>query len=135
MNLEIQNIVHNELKAKLIEWNADWGCAVVMETKTGEIKAICNLRRANRDGSDYTESDEYVLHKMVEPGSTFKIASALAYLEKRNGDDNKTYPILYHEIGLLNLFKIFIYSFKFCFIIFQRNYQIVLNDKMPMEPD
>ena len=97
LNLEIQNIVHNELKAKLIEWNADWGCAVVMETKTGEIKAICNLRRANRDGSDYTESDEYVLHKMVEPGSTFKIASALAYLEKKHGDDNMTYPILYHE--------------------------------------
>lgn len=97
LNLEIQNIVHNELKAKLIEWNADWGCAVVMETKTGEIKALCNLRRANRDGSDYTESDEYVLHKMVEPGSTFKIASALAYLEKRNGNDNETYPILYHE--------------------------------------
>ena len=97
LNLEIQNIVHNELKAKLIEWNADWGCAVVMETKTGEVKAICNLRRANRDGSDYTESDEYVLHKMVEPGSTFKIASALAYLEKKHGDDNQTYPILYHE--------------------------------------
>ena len=97
LDLEIQSIVHNELKAKLIEWNAEWGCAAVMETKTGEIKAICNLRRANRDGSDYTESDEYMLHKMVEPGSTFKIASALAYLEQRHGEDNQTYPILYHE--------------------------------------
>ncbi len=97
LNLEIQNIVHNELNAKLIEWNADWGCAVVMETKTGEIKAICNLRRANRDGTQYTESDEYVLNKMVEPGSTFKIASALAYLEQRNGDDSKAYHILCHD--------------------------------------
>lgn len=95
LNLEIQNIVHNELKAKLIEQNAEWGCAVVMETQTGEIKALCNLRRANRDGSDYTESDEYVLHKMVEPGSTFKIASALAYLEQRNGDDSQSYEMLY----------------------------------------
>ncbi|MBO4655123.1 MAG: penicillin-binding protein 2 [Bacteroidales bacterium] len=97
LNLEIQNIVHNELKAKLMEWNADWGCAIVMETKTGEIKAICNLRRANKEGTQYTESDEYALHKMVEPGSTFKIASALAYLEKKHGDDNHIYPILYHE--------------------------------------
>ena len=97
LNLEIQNIVHNELNAKLIEWNADWGCAVVMETKTGEIKALCNLRRANKEGTKYTESDEYVLNKMVEPGSTFKIASALAFLEKKHGDDNQTYPILYHE--------------------------------------
>ncbi len=97
LNLDIQNIVHNELKATLMEKNAEWGCAVVMETETGEIKAICNLRRASKDGSQYTESDEYVLHKMVEPGSTFKIASALAYLEKRNGDDNEKYPILYHK--------------------------------------
>ena len=97
LNLEIQNIVHNELKAKLIEQNAEWGCAVVMETKTGEIKAICNLRRTSQDGSNYTESDEYVLNKMVEPGSTFKIASALAYLEQRNGDDNKTYHIKCHN--------------------------------------
>lgn len=94
INLEIQNIVHNELKNKLIEQNAEWGCAMVMETKTGEIKAICNLRRANREGTQYTESDEYALHKMVEPGSTFKIASALAYLEQKNGDDSRTYPIL-----------------------------------------
>lgn len=99
LNLEIQNIVHNELKAKLIEWKADWGCAVVMETKTGEIKALCNLRRADKEGTKYTESDEYVLHKMVEPGSTFKLASALAYLEKNNGNDNKQHPILYHEFS------------------------------------
>lgn len=97
LNLEIQNIVHSELKAKLMEWNADWGCAIVMETQTGEIKALCNLRRANKEGTQYTESDEYALHKMVEPGSTFKIASALAYLEKKHGDDNKTYHILCHN--------------------------------------
>jgi cell division protein FtsI (penicillin-binding protein 3) len=97
LNLDIQNIVHNELNATLIQWNADWGCAVVMETKTGEIKAICNLRRANKEGTLYTESDEYALHKMVEPGSTFKIASALAYLEKKHGDDNQTYHILRHK--------------------------------------
>lgn len=96
LNLEIQNIVHNELQAKLIEQNAEWGCAIVMETHTGEVKAICNLRRANAEGTQYTESDEYALHKMVEPGSTFKIASSLAYLEEMKGDDNHTYPILSH---------------------------------------
>lgn len=102
INYEIQNIVHNELITKLKEQNAEWGCAVVMETETGEIKAICNLRRTNRDGSDYTESDEYALHKMVEPGSTFKIASALAYLEQRHGDDNKTYHIMCHDFERKN---------------------------------
>ncbi|MEG2071083.1 MAG: penicillin-binding transpeptidase domain-containing protein, partial [Bacteroidales bacterium] len=96
LNLEIQNIVHNELQKKLIEQNADWGCAVVMETKTGEIKAISNLRRADKDGLVYSESMEYALHAMVEPGSTFKLASVLAYLEKIEDDTSKQYPILAH---------------------------------------
>ncbi len=56
IKLEIQHAVHNELSRKLTELNAEWGCAIVMETKTGEIKAISNLRRAASDGSYYTES-------------------------------------------------------------------------------
>lgn len=95
LNIEIQNIVHNELKNELIKRHATWGCAVIMETHTGEIKAICNLRRAGRDSTCYTESNEYVLHAMVEPGSTFKLASSLVYLNKTKGKDDKTYDMAY----------------------------------------
>lgn len=97
INIEIQYIVHNELKSKLVELHAEWGCAIVMETKTGEIKAITNLRRNGKDSTDYTESYEYALHAMVEPGSTFKLASALAYLNKTGGKDSKIYPMAYNE--------------------------------------
>ena len=97
IKLEIQNAVHNELSKKLSELNAEWGCAIVMETKTGEIKAISNLRRAAPDASSYTESMEYALNAKVEPGSTFKLASLLAYLEKMPNDTAKTYPIYNHE--------------------------------------
>lgn len=96
IDLEIQNIVHNELSKKLTEVNAEWGCAIVMETQTGEIKAISNLRRAAADGSYYTESMEYGLNAKVEPGSTFKLASLLSYLEKVKDDDKRTYPMFNH---------------------------------------
>lgn len=97
LKLEIQNAVHNELSRKLSELNAEWGCAIVMETKTGEIKAISNLRRAAPDASLYSESMEYALNAKVEPGSTFKLASLLAYLEKIPNDTAKTYPIYNNE--------------------------------------
>ena len=93
IKLEIQHAVHNELSRKLSELNAEWGCAIVMETKTGEIKAISNLRRAAADASSYTESMEYALDAKVEPGSTFKLASLLAYLEKTPNDTVGRYPI------------------------------------------
>ena len=96
IRLEIQHAVHNELSRKLSELNAEWGCAIVMETKTGEIKAISNLRRAAADASYYTESMEYALDAKVEPGSTFKLASLLAYLEKNDDDTSKVYPIYNH---------------------------------------
>jgi cell division protein FtsI (penicillin-binding protein 3) len=96
IKLEIQHAVHNELSRKLSELNAEWGCAIVMETKTGEIKAISNLRRAAPDASYYTESMEYALNAKVEPGSTFKLASLLAYLEKVPNDTIGRYPIYNH---------------------------------------
>lgn len=97
INLEIQNAVHNELAQRLTELRAEWGCAIVMETKTGEIKAISNLRRDDTSCTVYSESNEYALNAKVEPGSTFKLASLLAYFEKGGKDDaNTTYPMFCH---------------------------------------
>ena len=64
-----------------------------METKTGEIKAISNLRRSANDPTYYNESMEYALNAKVEPGSTFKLASLLAYLEKVPNDTVGRYRI------------------------------------------
>ena len=93
IKLEVQHAVHNELSRKLSELGAEWGCAIVMETKTGEIKAISNLRRSANDPSYYNESMEYALNAKVEPGSTFKLASLLAYLEKVPNDTVGRYRI------------------------------------------
>jgi cell division protein FtsI (penicillin-binding protein 3) len=43
----------------LQEYEADHGCVVVMETKTGKVRAIANLGRAN-DGT-YYETTNYAV--------------------------------------------------------------------------
>lgn len=96
LNLEIQNAVHNELSKKLEELNAEWGCVIVMETKTGEIKAMSNLRRTPGAANYYSESMEYALNAKVEPGSTFKLASLLAFMEKKSNDTACIYPMFNH---------------------------------------
>ena len=64
---------------KMIESESQYGTAIVMETKTGKIKAIANLGR-QKDGS-YWEDDNYAL-RVTEPGSTIKLATLLSVLEK-----------------------------------------------------
>lgn len=103
INLEMQNIVHNELQKTLVNSKAEWGCAVVMETATGEIKAIANLTRDENDETVYRDGvHNYLLTAMVEPGSTFKLASLLAYLENVKDDSTRIYPIMAHTFSVPN---------------------------------
>jgi cell division protein FtsI (penicillin-binding protein 3) len=53
----------------MAENECETGTAIVMEVKTGKIKAIANLGR-QKDGS-YMEDSNYAITKS-EPGSTFK---------------------------------------------------------------
>jgi len=87
LNLEIQNIVHNALLEQCQQAHPAWGCAVVMETSTGDIKGISNFeRKINGNDTSYVETRNYAMvAEVAEPGSTFKLASLLAYLEKTNG--------------------------------------------------
>ncbi len=80
INVKLQDIVESSLYEQLMEERADWGTAILMEVKTGEIKAIANLGRSN---DDYYESDNFALgHRgCFEPGSSFKLVSLMAALE------------------------------------------------------
>ena len=51
LNLDIQYIAYQCLMDKLLVNNAEWGTVVVMETKTGGIKAISNLTRTGTEGN------------------------------------------------------------------------------------
>ena len=78
INIDFQEIAENALLEKLKELDAESGTAVVMEVKTGEIKAIANLGKSNGEWNEYLN---YALSDMSEPGSTFKVASMMVALE------------------------------------------------------
>lgn len=80
INVKMQDIVESSLYKQLHNSNADWGTAILMEVKTGKIKAIANLGKGT---GDYYENDNYALgHRgCYEPGSTFKLVSLMAALE------------------------------------------------------
>ena len=89
IDVYIQDIAHHALLKQLEHYSADHGCVVVMETKTGHIKAISNLGRAN-DGS-YYETQNYAITESHEPGSTFKLVDLIAVLDDKKADTSTVY--------------------------------------------
>ena len=79
IDINIQDIAHHALLAQLEKYKADHGCVIVMETKTGEVKAISNLG-ITEDGK-YYERLNYAIGESHEPGSTFKLMSLVAAIE------------------------------------------------------
>jgi len=79
IDLDLQDATENALYKQLSKHKAHHGCAVVMEVKTGDIKAIANLEI----GSDglYHETYNYAVGESTEPGSTFKLMSMIVALE------------------------------------------------------
>lgn len=79
IDINIQDVAENALYEQLKKHQAGWGCVVLMEVKTGEIRAIANLSRF--DTADYRENYNYAIGHSTEPGSTFKLASLMAAME------------------------------------------------------
>jgi cell division protein FtsI (penicillin-binding protein 3) len=79
IDVDMQDICEKALVDKLQELNAMVGVAVLMEVKTGEVKAIVNMTRG-KDGK-YHEIRNNAISDMMEPGSTFKTASIMVALE------------------------------------------------------
>jgi cell division protein FtsI (penicillin-binding protein 3) len=89
IDVYVQDIAHHALLKQLVEYDADHGCVVVMETKTGAVKAISNLGRAT-DGS-YYETINYAVGESHEPGSTFKLLDLIALIDDNKIDTSKVY--------------------------------------------
>ncbi len=83
---EIQEVAHNELERQLKNQGAKSGCVIVMDVKTGFIKAIVNLTRF--ENGECFESYNYAYGHKEVPGSTFKLASLMAALEDEKIDIN-----------------------------------------------
>lgn len=83
-----QSVTEKALYSAMVRNNAEKGCAIVMETSTGKIKALANLGR-NPDykpgnnlekKSPYIEAQNYALIPS-DPGSTFKLVTMMNLLE------------------------------------------------------
>ena len=81
INVNLQDFTQNALMLQMQKSQAEWGTAIVMEVKTGEIKAIANLGR--RSDGTYAETYNFGLGHAgcSEPGSTFKLVSMMAAME------------------------------------------------------
>ena len=80
LDVNMQDVAQSSLLAALEENDATYGCVVVMEVRTGEIKAMTNLTK--RKNGRYAEIYNYAVGGLTEPGSTFKLASVMALLEE-----------------------------------------------------
>ncbi|WP_425234336.1 penicillin-binding protein [Ulvibacterium sp.] len=89
IDINIQDIAHHALLGQLEKYKADHGCVIVMETATGEVKAISNLGRT--EAGKYYERLNYAIGESHEPGSTFKLMNLVAGLEDKVIDTSDVY--------------------------------------------
>jgi cell division protein FtsI (penicillin-binding protein 3) len=83
----IQEVTTNALNKMMVKNQAQWGVAMVMEVKTGKIKAIANLGKIAE--GVYKEDLNYAITP-TEPGSTFKLVTLLSALEDGKVNLNST---------------------------------------------
>lgn len=100
IDINVQDVAENSLLKSLKQHGADHGCLILMEIKTGEIKAIANLKKGK--DSTYVENLNYAVGDAVVPGSTFKLPSLVALMEDYNLSLNETVEVgdgvcFYHE--------------------------------------
>lgn len=103
LDVNIQDLAEQAMLDELKEVGGELGVVIVMETKTGDIKALVNLTRLvdgegnilrDRQGEPiYREVKNNAVSDLVEPGSVFKTASLLAALEDGVIDTTRQYRV------------------------------------------
>lgn len=81
LDIDIQDIADDALRRNIIDQeNLEGGCVIVMDVKTGAIRAMVNLLR---DSSSNTLSESYnmAIGRAGEPGSVFKSATLMSLIE------------------------------------------------------
>lgn len=79
LDVNLQDLAETALRKELIADSADHGCVILMEVKTGYIRAMANLGRTK--SGKYAEIFNYAIGESQETGSTFKLASFLVALD------------------------------------------------------
>ncbi len=79
----LQKVAESELKETMQMNKADWGCVVLMDVDSGEIKTMVNLGRDTASDKFYTKSPNYATTKLIEPGQLFTLASIMVCLQDK----------------------------------------------------
>jgi cell division protein FtsI (penicillin-binding protein 3) len=79
LDVSIQDIVESSVMKMMEQSESQYGTCIVMETKTGKIKAIANLGKTK--AGTYDENLNFAL-QTNEPGSTIKLATLLSVLDE-----------------------------------------------------
>lgn len=89
IDVSMQDLAERALLKELRLINANVGVAIVMEVKTGDVKAIVNMTKCADD--DYHEIKNHAISDLLEPGSVFKTASIMVALD--DGVVDTTYRV------------------------------------------
>ena len=84
LDVNLQDLAESSLRKELIADSADHGCVILMEVKTGYLRAMANLGLTKK--GTYEEIFNYAIGESQETGSTFKLASFLVALDDRKVD-------------------------------------------------
>ncbi|MEY3367647.1 MAG: hypothetical protein RI973_802 [Bacteroidota bacterium] len=79
LDVNLQEITEGALAKAMVRHQAEFGTAILMDVKTGAVKAMANLGWTKQ--GKLMETFNYAVGSATEPGSTFKLASILALLE------------------------------------------------------
>jgi cell division protein FtsI (penicillin-binding protein 3) len=80
IDIDIQEATESALRNQLSRSNVFEGAtAIVMEVKTGAVRAIANMKKGTN--GEFDESYNYAIGEATEPGSTFKLATLVALIE------------------------------------------------------
>jgi cell division protein FtsI (penicillin-binding protein 3) len=98
IDVGMQDLAEQALIEGLKKWDASMGVTILMEVKTGDIKAIVNMRRTE-NGQYYERFNDAVSYR-CEPGSGFKVAS---FLVARDDGVVDTSYVIHTGCGILNM--------------------------------
>lgn len=81
IDVNIQDVSETALRQAVELYQPNYATAIVMEVKTGQIKAMANLSYSKNE-KKYTENLNYAVAGSTTPGSTIKLPTMLALLEE-----------------------------------------------------
>lgn len=121
INIEFQEAAERALKEQLsLSDRLEGATAVVMEVKTGAIRAMANMKKGK--GGQFDESYNYAIAHATEPGSTFKLATLVTLLEDGKMDLNSRVDVgngtwryrtaTYSDVGTINKPKTLLEAFE-----------------------